>query len=106
VVTGGAVVVTGGGEDDGAVDDDVTGCGSWLTGVDEAASRAAAPVGSTGWSETRTAQKVATRPTVRVAPTAIGNFRLAVCGVLCRPGIREHLASGTGHVHTAGHITK
>ena len=49
VVTGGGVVVTGAGEDDG--DDavvDVTGDWLWLTDVDGAVRRAAAPVGSTG----------------------------------------------------------
>jgi hypothetical protein len=106
VVTGGGVVVTGGGEDDGAEVDDATDGRSWLTEVVGAASWAAAPVGSTGWSEVRTTQKVATRPTVRVAATAMGSFRLAVCSVLCRPGIQEHLALGTGHAHTARHITK
>ena len=106
VVTGGGVVVTGTGEDDGAEEEAVTDGRFWLTGVEEAASRAAAPVGSIGWSELRTTQKVAARPTVRVAATAMGSLRLGVEGVLCRPGIREHLASGTGHAHTGRHITK
>ncbi|GGU15811.1 hypothetical protein GCM10010178_04250 [Lentzea flava] len=107
VVTGGGVVVAGGSEDGGAVvDDAVTDRRSWLMGVDEAASWAAAPVGSIGWSESRTTQKVAARPAVRVAATAMGSFRLGVCFVLCRPGIREHLASGTGHGHATRNITK
>src|SRR4051812_31719846 len=46
VVTGGVVVVTGGCEDDGAEVDVVTGRGSWLTEIDGAARRAAAPAGS------------------------------------------------------------
>ncbi|GAB2812312.1 hypothetical protein GCM10027200_10360 [Lentzea nigeriaca] len=55
----------------------------------------------------RTTQKVATRPAVRVAAAATGSFRLAVCFVLCRPGIREHLASGTGaRSHGAQHYEK
>ncbi|SDO46304.1 hypothetical protein [Lentzea jiangxiensis] len=52
VVTGGGVVVTGAGEDDGDDGDDavvdVTGDWLWLTDVDGAVRRAAAPVGSTG----------------------------------------------------------
>ncbi|GGM88177.1 hypothetical protein GCM10011609_26120 [Lentzea pudingi] len=104
----GTVVVTGGCEDGGVLadDDGAADDGSWLAEVDGATSWAAAPVGSTCWSVVRTTQKVATRPTVRVAATAMGSFRLAVCSVLCRPGIREHLALGTGHAHTGRHITK
>ena len=108
VVAGGAVVVTGGCEDGVAEVVVVTGRRSWLTEVDGAARWAAAPAGSIGWSGTRTAQKVPARPTVRVAATAMGSVRLAVfvVVVLCRPDIREHLALGTGHAHTARHVTK
>ena len=106
VVAGGAVVVTGGCEDGGAEAVVVTGRRSWLTEVDGAARWATAPAGSTGWSRTRTVQKVAARPAVRVAATAMGSFLLAVCVVLCRPDIREHLALGTGNAHTARHVTK
>ncbi|RDI24522.1 hypothetical protein [Lentzea flaviverrucosa] len=97
VVTGGAVVVvTGGSEDGGAVVDEVKD--GWLAEIDEAARLAAAPAGSIGWSESRTTQKVAARPAVRVAATAMGSFRLAVWGVLCRPDIRDTLRWGQGMV--------
>jgi len=58
------VVVVGAGEDDGALVEALTDGWLWLTEVVGAPSWAAAPVGSTCWSELRTTQNVATRPAV------------------------------------------
>ncbi|MEU7479772.1 hypothetical protein AB0A63_27535 [Lentzea sp. NPDC042327] len=78
VVTGGTVVVIGASEDVVAVVDVVGDVELWPAEVAGAPSWAAAPVGSTGWSEPRTVQKVTTRPAVRVAATAMGSFLLGV----------------------------